>query len=59
MPQDTPMHTIEPVVTPDRFELGAHRMRVPGGWLYWLQPAGGAFVSTFVPDQPERERITR
>lgn len=44
-----PMHRIEAIVTPDRFELGVHRLRVPGGWLYWLQAAPGAPVSCFVP----------
>lgn len=44
------LHEIQPIVTPDRFEYGAHRMRVPGGWIYWLQPTGGALVSAFVPD---------
>jgi hypothetical protein len=43
------LHTIEPIVTPDKFEMGVHRMRVPGGWLYWLQ-GGASTVSSFVPD---------
>lgn len=45
------LHRIEPIVTPDRYELGAHRMRVPGGWLYWLDN-GGSPISSFVPDPP-------
>jgi hypothetical protein len=45
-----PLHTIEPIVTPDQFEYGVHRMRVDGGWFYWLQPVGGACVSSFIPD---------
>ena len=49
---DVPLHTIQPIVTPDKFECGVHRMRVPGGWLYWLQP-GGAMVASFVPDLSE------
>ena len=51
MPRDdVPMHTIQPIVTPDTFEYGVHRMRVPGGWLYWLHAAPGFPISTFVPD---------
>jgi hypothetical protein len=45
-----PLHTIQGIVTPDGFELGVHRMRVPGGWLYWLAPMNGAYISSFVPD---------
>ncbi len=44
-----PLHKIEPIVTPDGFEVGVHRMTVPGGWIYWLSPAGQP-ISTFVPD---------
>ncbi len=44
------LHTIESIVTPDKTEYGVNRMRVPGGWIYWLQPSGGAVVSSFVPD---------
>jgi hypothetical protein len=51
MPEDdVALHTIEPIVTPDRFELGVHRMRVAGGWIYWMTPVAGALVSSFVPD---------
>lgn len=49
---DNVLHKIEPIVTKDRFEYGVHRMRVPGGWIYWLQP-GGQVTSCFVPDVPE------
>jgi len=50
-----PLHTVEPIVTPDRSEYGVNRMRVDGGWLYWLSP-GGAMVSAFVPDEPQAQR---
>jgi hypothetical protein len=56
MPEPTSvLHSVEPIVTPDSSEYGVARMRVPGGWIYWLQPAGvGSVVSTFVPDPPPR-----
>lgn len=47
---DVPMHKIESIVTPDKNEFGVGRMRVPGGWMYWLQPMGGTYVYSFVPD---------
>src|SRR5208282_2778655 len=50
-----PLHTVEPIVTPDRSEYGVNRMRVDGGWLYWLSPSG-AMVSAFVPDEPQAQR---
>jgi hypothetical protein len=39
MQEDMLMHTVEAIVTPDRFELGVHRMRVPGrpGVLRYLE----------------------
>lgn len=49
MADDRKLHVIEPIVTADKFEYGLHRMAVPGGWIYWLQPAGGAVVTAFVP----------
>jgi hypothetical protein len=49
MTDDHKLHVIEPIVTSDKFEYGLHRLSVPGGWLYWLQPAGGAMVTGFVP----------
>lgn len=48
-----PLHTIEAIVTPDRFEYGVARIRLPGGFGYWLTPAAGAVVTFFVPDQAE------
>lgn len=46
---EIPLHAVEPIVTPSGHEIGAHRMRVPGGWIYWLQSGAGP-VSSFVPD---------
>lgn len=50
MANEVLIHTIEPIVTRDRFELGVHRLRVPGGWIYWLSPMNGSSISEFVPD---------
>jgi hypothetical protein len=46
---DVPLHTIQAIVTPDKFELGVHRIRLPGCWGYWLQPSGGAIVTFQAP----------
>lgn len=49
MPDDQ-LHVVESVqVTGTKIELGTHRMRVPGGWIYWLH-AGMGSISQFVPD---------
>jgi hypothetical protein len=49
MRDERELHVIEPIVTADKYEYGLNRLSVPGGWVYWLQPAGGTVVSTFVP----------
>jgi hypothetical protein len=54
MPDETkevPLHTIEDIVTPGPHNA-TRRMRVAGGWIYWIEAAGGTFVSSFVPDPP-------
>ena len=49
MDEDADLHTIEPIVTPGQYRNG-ERLRVPGGWLYWVEVTGGTYVSSFVPD---------
>ena len=46
-----PLHTIEDIVTPGPHNA-TRRMRVEGGWIYWIEPTAGAYVSSFVPDPP-------
>lgn len=58
-----PLHSIQPVIT-EGYGRNGERMRVPGGWLYWVEVTGGAYVSTFVPDEkpaatPHAPRVTR
>lgn len=43
------LHQIENIVTPGMYNA-ARRMRVPGGWLYWVEAASGTLASAFVPD---------
>ncbi|MDE2342929.1 MAG: hypothetical protein KGL63_05975 [Betaproteobacteria bacterium] len=45
---DSKIHVVEPIVTADKFELGVHRLSVPGGWIYWLH-SGAGLIGTFVP----------
>jgi hypothetical protein len=46
------MHSVEDIVTPGPLNA-AYRLRVPGGWLYWIMPVGGVAISTFVADPVE------
>ena len=48
--RDDKLWEIVPIVTPDKQELGTHRMRVPGGWVVWLRrltPSPSSAASLF------------
>ena len=46
------LHQIEDIVTPGCLNR-VWRMRVPGGWEYVVEPAGGFFVNGFAPDRAD------
>lgn len=51
---EVPLHTIQAVMTPDSFRIPVHRIRLAGGWGYWLD-LGGSMVSFLVPLGAENE----
>ncbi len=44
---EAPLHSVEFLQTTPH--VAARRMRVPGGWLYWVEGAGTP-CAAFVPD---------
>ncbi len=55
---DAPLHSVESFVTASPHAASAHRLRVPGGWIYWVETPAGA-VSSFVPDDAPAPLLAR